>query len=145
MIFWDSSAIVALIFEEPASAAVVDIVRDDGSMAAWWGTPTECFSAIARRESTGDIAAPDADRARRLVDRWAAVWHEVLPSEVVREHAGRLLRRHPLRAADALQLAAALSWARDRPRGHVLCTLDARLAAAARGEGFELAVPPVED
>ena len=62
------------------------------------------------------------------------------PSAKVREHARRLLLRHPLRAADALQLAAALTWALDRPREHALCTLDTRLAEAAKGEGFRLAL-----
>ena len=40
---------------------------------------------------------------------------EVLPAEAVREQAARLLRLHPLRAADALQLAAALVWADSPP------------------------------
>jgi hypothetical protein len=46
--------------------------------------------------------------------------------------------RHPLRAADALQLGAALRWAENNPRGHRFHTLDSRLTDAARREGFDL-------
>ncbi|HSJ25022.1 MAG TPA: hypothetical protein VK929_10160 [Longimicrobiales bacterium] len=55
--------------------------------------------------------------------------------EHVRTTAMRLLRTHPLRAADALQLAAALAWA-PAPAGDVFVTLDERLATAATLEGF---------
>ena len=138
MIFWDSSAVVPLILDEPASEAARLIVEGDDSMIVWWATPTECLSALARRESDGTLAPAQADVARRSLSALAATWNEVLASERVREHAGRLLRRHSLRSADALQLGAALTWAHGRPRDHALCTLDARLAAAARGEGFHL-------
>jgi hypothetical protein len=47
----------------------------------------------------------------------------------------RLLRVHPLRAAGALQLAAALEWAGAPPDGE-LVTFDERLREAAVREGF---------
>jgi predicted nucleic acid-binding protein len=43
---------------------------------------------------------------------------------------------HPLRAADALQLAAAVVAAEGIPASLSIVTLDERLAAAARREGF---------
>ena len=138
MIFWDSSAVVPLILEEPASGPATAILEGDPDMVVWWATRVECLSAIARREADGTLARADADAARRGIARLATGWNEVLASERVREHATRLLRTHTLRAADALQLAAALTWAQGRPRQHLVCTLDARLADAARREGFEL-------
>jgi hypothetical protein len=54
----------------------------------------------------------------------------------VRENAARALLLHPLRAADSLQLAAALLWTRGRPAGHDLVCLDERLREAATSEGF---------
>lgn len=48
----------------------------------------------------------------------------------------------PHRAADGLQLAAALTWARGRPPGHAFVSLDARLAEAARREGFDPVIAP---
>jgi predicted nucleic acid-binding protein len=56
----------------------------------------------------------------------------------VREAAVRFLRVHPLRAADALQLAAAFVAAERRPSSLEVVTLDDRLAVAARKEGFAL-------
>jgi uncharacterized protein len=63
---------------------------------------------------------------------------EILPSSNVRELAFRQLERFPLRAADALQLAAALVWCGERPRGHWFVCDDRRLAAAAAEAGFDV-------
>ena len=113
--------------------------RSTPTRRCWFGRPpVECLSAIACRESDGSLTATQADASRHNLGTLAATWNEVFASERVREHAGRLLRRHLLRSADALQLGAALTWSHERPRDHAICTLDARLAAAARGEGFRL-------
>lgn len=47
-----------------------------------------------------------------------------------------MLRVHPLRAADAAQLAAAFVAAERHPSSLEFVILDMRLAAAARKEGF---------
>ena len=108
--------------------------------SVWWGTEVECASAISRLEREGaldETAAIEAfDRLRRL----SGAWHEVEPGDPVREAAVRFLRVHPLRAADALQLAAAFIAAERRPPSLEVVTLDDRLAAAARKEGFVLMV-----
>jgi uncharacterized protein len=70
--------------------------------------------------------------------RLAEAWHEVDPSDPIREAAVRFLRVHPLRAADALQLAAAFIAAERRPSSLEVVTLDDHLALAARKEGFVL-------
>lgn len=68
----------------------------------------------------------------------AASWHEVEPGEMVRETAQRFLRVHDLRAADALQLAAAFLASEGHPRTLEIVSLDQRLNAAAHLEGFEV-------
>ena len=60
----------------------------------------------------------------------------VLPSEAICSRADRLLAIHPLRAADALQLAALLAASAERPADLPFVTLDDRLAATARKGGF---------
>jgi uncharacterized protein len=70
-----------------------------------------------------------------------AAWHEVEPSDEVRESAKRLLRVHDLRTAEALQLAAAFYVAEARPSTLEFVSLDERLMAAARREGFVTAGP----
>jgi hypothetical protein len=82
--------------------------------------------------------------ASRVLDRLRASWLEIEPSEALRQGAMRLLRVHPLRAADTLQLAAALVWA-GIAAGRGFVTLDQRLADAARAEGFDVVMPARPD
>lgn len=140
MIFWDTSAIFPLLVQEPTSRGMRKLARSDRDIIAWWGTSLECLSAIARREREGSLSTDAAHQARGLLATVQASWYEVAATETVRRHAARLLLRHPLRAADALQLAAALVWVELAPDGQRFATLDTRLAHAARGEGFVLAV-----
>jgi predicted nucleic acid-binding protein len=141
VIFWDTSAVVRLLVAEPASSSARELLARDSRMLVWWATPVECLAALARREHDGLLARDAAEQLRQDLSALAASWSEVQAGELVREHAGRLLLRHRLRAADALQLAAALVWAQGRPRGHRIATFDRRLGDAARGEGFRLALP----
>jgi predicted nucleic acid-binding protein len=140
VIFWDTSAIVPLVAQEPESHRLGELARGDPVLIVWWGSAVECASAIARREREGVLSASSADAARKALAILRAAWDEVLPTEEVRDHAGRLLLRHPLRAADALQLGAAMTWTRGRPRDHAFACLDDRLSAAAKAEGFRLVV-----
>ena len=104
----------------------------------WWGTEVECASAVARLERDGALDEPAASLAFDRLRQLAAGWHQVDPGDAVREVAVRFLCVHPLRAADALQLAAAFVSAEGRPASLKLVTLDDHLAAAARKEGFAL-------
>lgn len=138
MTFWDASAIVPLLLAEPEREAMLRRLESDPAMVVWWGTPVECVSAIARREREQSLtlgAATDAiDRLKSLAD----AWEEVLASTAVRATAQRLLRMHPLRAADSLQLAAALVAANGEPASLPFLCLDERLAEAAVREGFPI-------
>ena len=107
-------------------------------MLVWWGSQVECASALARLERSTALNVEEATRALSRLRRFADGWHEIEPSDIVRESAMRFLRVHPLRAADALQLAAAFIAAERRPSSLRVITLDERLADAARKEGFEL-------
>ena len=64
--------------------------------------------------------------------------HEVLPTNGVRSIAARMLRVHPLRASDALQLAAAVVAAENDPPSLEVVSLDERLIEAAAEEGFRI-------
>jgi len=138
MKFWEASAIVPLLMAEPATKALQELAAADPVMLVWWATEVECASAISRLEREGALDAPAVDEAIGRLKRLAEGWHEVDASDLIREAAVRFLRVHPLRAADALQLAAAFVAAERRPSSLELVTLDDRLAAAARKEGFGL-------
>jgi predicted nucleic acid-binding protein len=133
--FWDSSAIVPLILTQPRSAEARASLAADAEVVVWWNTQVECASAIARLQRDGHLPASDERVARELLDVLRRSWFEIQPGDGVREQALRLLRLHPLRAADALQLAAAIEWAGTPPAG-ILVTFDDRLRDAAQREGF---------
>ena len=136
MRFWDASAIVALLAEEPARESLLRLLEEDPQVLAWWGTPVEVASALARREREQLLSADEVAAALASARALAESWHEIVPSDAVRRTAERLLRVHTLRAADSLQLAAALIGAdHDASTLEIVC-LDARLSAAARREGF---------
>ncbi len=115
------------------------LYRADAGVLAWWGTRLECESAIARLEREKRLRPRAAVQARGRLDRFAATWQEVQPSEALREDALRFLRVHDLRAADALQLAAGVAASEGRPTTLLFVCLDDRLAASAEREGFPLA------
>jgi predicted nucleic acid-binding protein len=134
--FWDSSAVVPLLVPEGPSDRLKHLYDGDPAVLAWWGTEVECVSAIVRRQRVGRlspaVAATGLERLRAL----RAAWSEVEPREEVREVAKRFLRVHDLRAADALQLAAAFFAAESRPPTLGFVCLDDRLLGAAHREGF---------
>jgi len=140
VIFWDTSALVPLLVVEPESERALALARRDGALVVWWGSSVECASALARLEREHRLKSAEVDAARDVLSTLRSAWTEVLPSDAVRTHAERLLLRHPLRAADALQLAAALTWAQGSPTSHAFASYDERLRAAARGEDFRLAL-----
>lgn len=138
MQYWDSSALLPLFVHEPNSAMVAALLERDVAVVTWWGTRVECASAIARLERE---SALDRVAARTLHARVAAAtreWSEVPAIEDVRTQAVRVLQTHRLRAADALQLAAAIVASDFAPRELPFVTLDVRLADAAAREGFSL-------
>jgi len=136
--FWDASAIVPLLVAEAESGGLLALLDLDPEMFVWWGTPVECTSAISRREREGALSPRDVASALERLRTVASAWQEVLPAEPVRSTARRLLRVHPLRAADALQLAAAIVAAEHDPASLELVSLDDRLSEAAGREGFGL-------
>ena len=145
MKFWDASAIVALLMTEPATRAVQALVEKDPTLIVWWATEVECASAIARLERDAALDESAASQAFERLKQLAQIWHEVDPSDPIREAAVRFLRVHPVRAADALQLAAAFLASEGRPSSLEFVTLDDRLAVAARKEGFVIVdVPSAE-
>lgn len=136
MRFWDSSAILPLLVEETSTPSALDYYGNNPGIVAWWGTPVECASALARLERETRLNSAEVTQALGQLATLQAAWHEVQPLDGVRQIAQRLLRLHPLRAADSLQLAAALLVCEHRPQGWQFVCLDTRLSLAAEREGF---------
>lgn len=135
MKFWDSSAILPLLMDERTSLAVAGVYEEDDRQIVWCLTEVEAASALARREREGRDAV-DVAQARSLLRVLTERWEEVTSVQSVRARALRLLGTHPIRAADALQLAAALVFCDERTESLPFVCLDDRLADAARKERF---------
>lgn len=140
MRFWDSSAIVPLIVEEASSPACRGLLRTDRAIAVWALSRVEVLSAVWREVRAGSMDRAAATQAGRRLDSLSAAWTEVDGLSAVRGRAERIVAVHPLRAADALQLAAALVLSRERPRWPFV-TSDRQLASVAELEGFDVIVP----
>ncbi|HVE65421.1 MAG TPA: PIN domain-containing protein [Thermoanaerobaculia bacterium] len=135
MKFWDSSAVLPLLVGEAASGAVATVYQRDAGQVVWCLTEIEAASALSRRERDGgerEDVATAWSKLRLLAERW----EEVTSIQNVRARALRLLSTHRLRAADALQLAAALVFCDERTESLPFVCLDERLADAARKERF---------
>ena len=134
--FWDSSALVPVLVPETRSAASASLLVSDRRVTLWWASPVECRSALYRRHRDNQISPRLLDEALARLQGLVEDADVIAPTSGLRERAGRLVAAHPLRAADALQLAAALTWCDEAPRGDPFVCLDDRLREAARREGF---------
>lgn len=138
MKFWDTSALIPLVVDERASAETRRLLDEDQDVVVWMLTSVELLSALgklgrAAPELTDLLPGVRLD-ALDLFKQWAAVTHV----EGVRRRAERLVGVHPLTAADALQLGAALLASGDRPETLDFVTLDHTLGRCAQLEGFRV-------
>ena len=138
MRYWDSSALVPGVTPEAASRWARSLLRSDAEGVVWATTPVEVHSALARRLRQGALSMEEFRKACRGTEILLASFSQVTLLEPVCERAVRILDVHPLGAAHALQLAAAIVASKERPRSLPFVTLDRRLAEAAEREGFPL-------
>jgi hypothetical protein len=138
--FWDSSAVVPLLIGQGASERASGWAAEDAGIVVWTLTPVEVVSALRRLVREHALDEDTARLAEARAEDLFRTSHVVVDVEAVKSLAKRLLRLHPLRAFDALQLGAALQWAEGDPQGRTLHTLDIRFAQAALREGFEVPI-----
>jgi hypothetical protein len=132
---------VPLIVDEPTTPSIQELLTGDPDAIVWMLTGVELQSAVGRlgRSAAGidDLVPALRNDARQLVKRLIAV----ADVDAVRRRAERLVGVHPLTAADAMQLAAALVACGDRPEVLPMVTLDRQLARSAQLEGFQVVMP----
>ncbi len=138
MRFWDSSAILPLILEEESTRQCQKLFKEDSSMLVWSFTITEIYSAIYRRFREISFQEQQLKLIRQNIQGYQSRWTEVLPTEQLKQIAHRLLAVHSLRAADSLQLAAALVAFKNPSTRDYFISLDHKLSQAASLEGFQV-------
>ena len=135
--FWDSSALVPLCVNQAFTPQSLSLERKY-KIAVWWSTHVEIVSALAQLLRQHKLTANDFAHAKNQAEHLANIWLTVAPSAKIASQARVHLESYSLRAADALQLAAAMEWCEGQPDGKIFLTFDARLREAARSVGFTL-------
>ena len=131
MIYVDTSALVALIVNEPHSAAVANwYAKARGELVSAVWCVTEFASALGIKQRTGQIDKAEAESAWERFDRLVANDLRLLPLEPVHFHRAATLTlnaANALRAGDALHMACA-----EQAKAKAIATLDEVLGRNAQ-------------
>lgn len=133
--FWDSSSIVPICVNEPATKNARMLAGKHG-IVVWWATPVEVRGAFGRSLRMSQITSKDQVQALVVLEHLRSGWREIQPDLQVRQRAEELVERFPLTAADALQLGAAWIWCNGNPRNRILISGDVHLVEVAGQLGF---------
>lgn len=136
-VFWDASALVPLCIHETTSRQAHSQLRLVMPVV-WWASAVEVHSAVARLHRLGRLKDRERKGALSRLALLSRGWREILPSDSLRDFATQLLDTYELRAADSLQLAAALTWCQQRPAKRTFICADQRLAKSAGAAGFSV-------
>jgi predicted nucleic acid-binding protein len=131
---------VALCVKQPETLQA-EQWAEQFTLAVWWAAPVEIRSAFARLQRSGHLQPAAKIYALEHLQAIRQSWREIHPSSGLRDQASALLDLYSIRAADSLQLAAALVWCRNRPNGRTFLCADLRLSEAAMQAGFNVLQP----
>ena len=121
MTFWDTSALLLVLAEQPGGLDVVPLMEKGSDVAVWWGTRVELVSGVCRLHREGRIDEKALSGLLSKIDAVTSEANQVEPTEQVERLQFVCLELHNLRAADALQLAAALYGQGIIQMAHDLC------------------------
>lgn len=137
LVYFDSSALVKLVVEEPGTSLVSGLWDGcDAALSSRLAHPEVCAALWAARRNS-DLTE---DGLRSALATWEEFWAAVRPVELtasVERRAGELAGQRALRGADAVHLASALALGSS---DLVVAVWDRRLHAGAVAE--QLAVAP---
>ena len=135
--FWDTSAIVPLCCFQTNSQNLRQIRRKYEVVASWI-TPVEGNSALRRLLIENVISQTAYNEAVKRLKLQSKAWREIKPTEKVRELTADLIQNQNLRTLDSLQLASALVWCFEKPKGRIFVCCDGKLSKAAEQIGFSI-------
>lgn len=138
MRYFDASALAKRYVREKDSAKVRRLLSLDVPATSRLSA-IEIVSALMRRSREGTLLEKNRERALAVLDGdLAAMLVVELTPEIV-TRAQVLLRRYPLRAGDAIQLASCLQLQAELAEEPVVfVAFDVRLIAAADAEGVKV-------
>lgn len=134
--FWDSSALVPLCVRQTASQDFRRLWRQSSRIIVWSGATVEIRSALARLRRNDEIDAKGLQFSLKRLEAMRRQWREIITGDKLRSIAEDLPDSDGLRALDSFQLAAALVWCKEKPKGRLFICDDKRLSEAAEKKGF---------
>lgn len=135
-VYADSSALVKAFLDETGREEFLEVLAGATTVATARLAYVEARAAFARAARERRLSAADVRAAARALDqRWSQLAVVELDDMIARE-AASLADARPLRSADAIHLASALSVAGDESASMTFACWDARLWTQARAIGF---------
>lgn len=134
--FWDTSALLLLCVRQAESPTYQRWWQRSDRIVVWWGTTVEMRSALSRLARGREITPQGLQFALTRMEAMRPQWRAIAPSEKLRDRAEGLPDAYGVKALDAFQLAAALIWCQEKPKGRLFLCDDAQLSAAASQAGF---------
>lgn len=131
-----------LVILEEATSIVGECFLEDERIVTWAWSRVEIVSAIERRVREGSVSRTER---RNVLERFHALansWDEIKDVVAVRSKAIALLARHPIRAADAGQLGAALLFNETMSGVLSFVCLERRLSITAELEALRVIPAP---
>jgi predicted nucleic acid-binding protein len=151
VLYLDTSALVKRYAVERGTAWIVRLTAPSVGHVLYTVrlTRVETIAALYRKVRTGQLAAVDAQRAEAIFTvEWRQQYQVLEPTEQIVDRAALLARSYPLRAYDAVHLAAALAlegWSARTAAGRVtFISADLDQLHAARSEGLLVDDPNVQ-
>jgi len=136
LIYFDPSAFVKLLAEEPGSDLAAGLWDScDAAVASRLAYP-QVRAALTASARNHDITQAELDAAERDWDGYWAATRPVELTAAVERHAGQLTRTHALRGAGAVHLASALAIGDPEL---IVAVWDRRLHASAQAAGCRVA------
>ena len=132
-VFLDSSALAKRYVQEPGSDRVEEILSSASSLGIAVSGVAEVVSALCRRRREKKLSPQQYSKAKQALFEDIADASLVNLTDQVVARAVSLLERWPLRASEALHVAAAAEWAAE-----LFVSADERQCAAARGHGLHV-------
>jgi uncharacterized protein len=131
--YFDTSAVIPLIIEEPSTPVCQRLWNDATRIASVRLLYAEASAALARAHRMARLTTTQLDEAMAALDDIVAELDQVEVNDQLVRTAGALARTHGLRGYDAVHLGAGMYISDSEV---VFVTGDSSLAAAAQAQGF---------
>jgi len=144
--FLDTSALAKCYLEEQGTERMLDIFESGAVLFVSHLSLVEAASAGMSRFRRGELNGELLVELLACLENDFQLRFRVVPvSAAVLSESVAVVRRHPVRAADAIQLASALSVRGPGKSGPLFVSSDKTLNAAAANEGLEILNPQGSD